>query len=67
MYFPNFCQLTKTPIILRRLSVLIDNVQKNCQKTILKAERIVLLINQCHRLKLEEEKLLFIVSKIDSN
>jgi chromosome segregation ATPase len=52
-------------IMFRRLSVLIDNVQKLCQKKLLKAERLLLLINQCHRLELEDEKLLLTSSKND--
>jgi len=51
----------------RRLSVLIDNVQKTCQKKLIKAEHLLLLINQCHRLELEDEKVLLSISNIDLN
>ena len=37
------------------------------KKKLLKAERLLLLINQCHRLELEDEKLLLISSKSDLN
>jgi hypothetical protein len=42
-------------------------VKKSCQKKLLKAERILLLINQCHRLELEDEKLILTPSKDDLN
>ena len=60
-------QSNKNQIIFRRLSVLIDNVKKACQKKLSKAEHILLLINQCHRLELDDENLLFTTSKIDVN
>ncbi|CAF1406322.1 unnamed protein product [Adineta ricciae] len=44
--------------ILRRFVLLTDNVQKDLQKKLSKVERIFLLMKQCHRLELEEEKLL---------
>ncbi len=42
-----------------------NNVQKILQKKLLKAERLLLLINQCHRLELDDEKLLLTKSKIN--
>ncbi|CAF1509850.1 unnamed protein product [Adineta ricciae] len=48
----------KSHAILRRFVVLTDNVQKDLQKKLTKVERILLLMKQCHRLELEEEKLL---------
>ncbi|CAF3456717.1 unnamed protein product, partial [Rotaria sp. Silwood2] len=66
-YFSNIFQQNKNEIILRHLSVLIDNIQKQCQKKLYKAERILLLINQCHRLELEDENLLLTMLKIDFN
>ena len=44
--------------ILRRFVVLTDNVQKDLQKKLIKVDRILLLMKQCRRLELEEEKLL---------
>ena len=52
--------------MLRRLAVIIDNVQKECQKKMFKVKRLFVLISQCSRLELEEEKLLTIL-KIDSD
>lgn len=46
----------KNEMNFRRLSILIDNIQNQIQKKLLKAENIVLLINQCHKLELEDEK-----------
>ncbi|CAF1386987.1 unnamed protein product [Adineta steineri] len=59
-------QQNRAQIILRRLCVLIDKVQKNLEKKLFKAERILLLINQCERLEFEDEKLLLIISKNNS-
>ena len=52
---------------LRCLSVLINNVQKECQKKLFQAERLFSLINQCHRLEFEDEHLLLTSSKDDIN
>jgi hypothetical protein len=53
--------------IFRRLSIRIHNVQKICQKKLLKAERLFLLINQCQRLEFDDEKLFLSTMKIDFN
>jgi hypothetical protein len=44
-----------------------DNVQKRLKNKLVKAERILLLINQCHRLELEDEKILLTTLKLDLN
>lgn len=54
-------------ISFRHLSVLTDKIQKTCQKKLVKAEHLLLLINQCYRLELEDEKLLFLISNNDEN
>lgn len=53
--------------IFRRLSIRIHNVQKVCQKKLLKAEHLFLLINQCQRLEFDDEKLFLSTMKIDFN
>ncbi|UJR38414.1 hypothetical protein I4U23_031082 [Adineta vaga] len=57
----------KSQVVFRRFVVLTDNIQKDLQRKLTKVERILLLMNQCQRLELEEEKLLQISFNNDLN
>ncbi|CAF4744567.1 unnamed protein product [Rotaria socialis] len=65
--FSNISQRSRVENSLRHLSVVIDNNKKRCQKKLLKAERILLLINRCRQLEFEDENLLLTMSQIDFN
>ncbi|CAF1114060.1 unnamed protein product [Rotaria magnacalcarata] len=65
--FSNISQQSRVENPLRHLSVVIDNNKKRCQKKLLKAERILLLINRCRQLEFEDENLLLTISQIDFN
>lgn len=63
-----FSRSSKPREDFRRLSILINRIQKQCQEKLKKIERIFLLIGQCQRLEFDDERSSFsIESKMNFN